>query len=62
MDQEKLGRHIAHLQEVHDDLDKQILNEYIKYGDDALVQSMKKRKLFLKDEIEHFKKNMALMG
>lgn len=52
IDNEKLGRHIEHLQQAHDDLDKKIINEYVKYGNDAVVQDMKKRKLHLKDEIE----------
>ena len=58
----KLEGHIQHLQQVHDDLDKQIKEDYIRYGDDALVQSLKKRKLYLKDEIEHFKKQLEVVG
>ena len=51
-------RYINHLQEVHDDLDKQIKEEYIRYGNDALVQTLKKKKLALKDEIENFRKQV----
>lgn len=58
MNKEKIQNHIDHLQKVHDDLDKQIVQEYIKYGNDALVQTMKKKKLHLKDEIENFKNNL----
>jgi len=56
LNQEKLDRHIQHLQEQHDDLDKQIYDQYKKYGDDVLVQYMKKQKLKIKDEITHLKK------
>lgn len=58
----KLEGHIQHLQQVHDDLDKQIKEDYIRYGNDALVQSLKKRKLHLKDEIERFKKDLEVVG
>lgn len=58
MDSEKVLRHVNHLQEVHDDLDKQIKEQYIRYGNDALVQTLKKKKLALKDEIEHFRKQV----
>ena len=51
----KVERHIKHLQEVHDDLDKEIEKQYKEYGNDALVQTLKKKKLHLKDEIEHLK-------
>ena len=58
----KLEGHIQHLQQVHDDLDKQIKEDYIRYGNDALVQSLKKRKLHLKDEIENYKRSLATVG
>ncbi len=58
----KLEGHIQHLQQVHDDLDKQIKEDYIQYGDDALVQSLKKRKLHLKDEIEYLQSRMLTEG
>lgn len=58
MDSEQTLRHVNHLQQVHDDLDKQIKEEYIRYGNDALVQTLKKKKLALKDEIEHFRKQV----
>jgi hypothetical protein len=51
----KFERHLKHLQEVHDDLDKEIIRQYNKYGDDNLVKVLKKKKLKLKDEIEHLK-------
>ena len=58
----KLERHIDHLQEEHDNLDKQIINEYVKYGDSVLINDLKKRKLSIKDEIELYRKDMANMG
>jgi len=53
-------RHIEHLQEVHDDLDKEIQIQYKQYGDDNLVKTLKKKKLQLKDEIECLKRTNAL--
>lgn len=58
----KVEGHIQHLQEVHDDLDKEIQSQIQKYGDDALVQTLKKKKLHLKDEIEQFKKLLEADG
>jgi hypothetical protein len=58
----KLEGHIEHLQQTHDELDKKIINEYVKYGNDAMVQDMKKRKLHLKDEIENYKKQLETLG
>ena len=49
---------IKHLQEVHDDLDKEIQKQFSQYGNDTLVQTLKKKKLHLKDEIEHYKKTL----
>jgi hypothetical protein len=53
-------RYIEHLQEVHDDLDKEIQIQYKQYGDDNLVKTLKKKKLQLKDEIECLKRTNAL--
>jgi hypothetical protein len=58
MDKEKIQHHIKHLQEMHDDLDKQIVEEFKHYGNDALVSFLKKKKLKLKDEIEGFKSQL----
>lgn len=52
---EKLEHHITHLQKIHDDLDRQIQEDYAKFKNDALVGYLKKKKLQLKDEIERFK-------
>jgi hypothetical protein len=51
----KVERHIKHLQEQHDDLDRKIRDYYDEYGNDAILNTMKKKKLKLKDEIETFK-------
>lgn len=51
----KVERHIKHLQEQHNELDRKIRNYYDEYGEDALLKIMKKKKLKLKDEIENFK-------
>lgn len=58
MDAEKLRHHVKHLQEVHDGLDQQIQRDFEKYKDDALVTSLKKKKLHLRDEIESFKRQI----
>lgn len=55
MDKLKIQHHIKHLQELHDDLDKEIQAQYNHYGEDRLVNELKKKKLKLKDEIESFK-------
>lgn len=51
-------KRIEALQEMHDDLDKDIQEQYKKYGDDMLITYLKKKKLQLKDEIEHLKKQI----
>ena len=56
MDNEKFQRHIQHLQKVHDDLDKEIQEQFKQYGNDALVSTLKKKKLQYKDEIENLKR------
>ncbi len=58
MDSKKIQHHIKHLQDLHDDLDKQIQEEEKHYGNDALVTFLKKKKLKLKDEIEGFKSQL----
>jgi len=58
MDKLKIEHHIKHLQELHDDLDKQIHNEESHHGNDNLVKVLKKKKLKLKDEIEGFKNQL----
>ena len=55
---EKLEHHVKHLQEMHDDLDQQIQEDYVKFKDDALILVLKKKKLHLKDEIEKFKEQI----
>lgn len=58
---EKLEHHIKHLQQEHDDLDRQIQDDYAKHSDDRLVQILKKKKLNLKDEIERFKQQLKVL-
>ena len=59
MDKLSIEHHIKHLEEQHHTLDKEVKEMYIRYGNDALVQSLKKRKLQLKDEIENFKRQLV---
>lgn len=53
-----MKRHIDHLEQIHDDLDKEIQKQILEYGNDALVTTLKKKKLHLKDEIESYKHKM----
>jgi hypothetical protein len=62
VDKNKLERHIYYLQAYHDDLDRQIKEDIRNYKDDALVATLKKKKLNLKDEIEQFKKQLEVVG
>jgi hypothetical protein len=55
MDKMSLEHHLTHLEKVHRELDGEIIKEEKHYGNDALVKSMKKKKLQLKTEIEHLK-------
>jgi hypothetical protein len=59
MDKMKIEHHIKHLQELHDDLDKQIQEEEKHYGNDRMIVVLKKKKLKLKDEIEGFKNQLV---
>jgi uncharacterized protein YdcH (DUF465 family) len=58
MNKTSIKHHIKHLEEQHRELDQKIKIEYIKYGNDSLVNSMKKQKLHLKDEIQNFRKQL----
>jgi hypothetical protein len=58
MNKTSIEHHIKHLEEQHRELDQKIKTEYIKYGNDSLVNSMKKQKLHLKDEIQNFRKQL----
>ena len=58
----KLRGHIDQLQQVHDDLDKQIQEDIKNYKEDRLVIALKKRKLQLKDEIEYYPKELEDLG
>ena len=55
----KIEHHIKHLQQIHEDLDKQIHEEEKHYGNDRLIVVLKKKKLKIKDEIEGFKGQLA---
>ena len=55
MDKLSLEHHLTHLEKVHRELDGEIIKEEKHYGNDALVKTMKKKKLQLKREIENLK-------
>ena len=52
---EKLEHHIKHLQEKHDEFDKEIIELYKHHENDLKIETLKKLKLHLKDEIEAIK-------
>jgi hypothetical protein len=52
VDPGKIEGHIQNLQLQHDTLDKQIQEAVANYVSDEVVNSLKKHKLYLKDEIE----------
>lgn len=58
MDKLKIQHHIKHLQEQHEQLEREILEQQKHYGEDRLVTILKKKKLKVKDEIEDFKKQL----
>lgn len=58
MNIEKLQHHVNHLQQQHDDLDKQIQTDFTNYENDGKLTDLKKKKLHLRDEIELFKKQI----
>lgn len=53
-------KRLEYLKTEHDELDKMIDEEYRIYGNDALVSTLKKKKLKLKDEIEYLKSRMLV--
>ena len=55
---EKLEHHIKHLQEKHDALDKEIQVLHSLHENDLKLETLKKLKLHLKDEIEANKVKM----
>jgi hypothetical protein len=55
---EKNEQYLIQLEKVHRELDAEIIKEEKHYGNDALVTSMKKKKLQLKQEIENLKKQL----
>ena len=59
MDKLKIKHHIKHLQNQHDNLDKQIHEEETHHGNCAVISVLKKNKLKLKDDIEGFKKQIV---
>ena len=61
LDRQKLEHHIKHLQEQHDRLDREIKELYDHHTDDFKVESLKKQKLNIKDDIERLKKQIANM-
>ena len=56
---EKLEHHITHLQEKHDALDKEVQVLHDLHESDLKIETLKKLKLHLKDEIEMYKRKIS---
>lgn len=50
----KITYHVEVLKQRHDELDRQIQEDYKRYVDDMIIERKKKEKLALKDEIEKY--------
>jgi hypothetical protein len=57
-----LQKRLDHLQQEHSELNKIVDKEYNIHTSDAVVHTLKKKKLKLKDEIEKVKKRIENMG
>ena len=57
MDHLSIEHHIQRLETKHKDLELDLMEAHAKYNDN-LASQIKKEKLKLKDEIEHFKKQL----
>jgi hypothetical protein len=55
MSKRELDDFIAHLENIHRNVDKQIEVNFRQYDDDMHLKMLKKKKLELKDQIEHYK-------
>lgn len=58
MTKREMEEFIMHLEDLHQAVDKQIEVNYRQYDDDMHVRMLKKKKLELKDQIEHYKKKL----
>lgn len=52
---ETLEHHISHLEDKHRKIDEDITELYNQRGNDLKIETLKKVKLHIKDEIEQFK-------
>jgi hypothetical protein len=58
---EKIEHHISHLEDKHRKIDEDITVLYNQRGNDLKIETLKKIKLRLKDEIEQFKDQAKLL-
>jgi hypothetical protein len=58
---EKLEHHIKHLEEKHKNVDSDIKKLYEQHGNDLKIETLKKVKLHIKDEIEQTKQKIKDM-
>ena len=59
MNKEKIEHHILHLKEKHDELDNRVAKATEMHSPQFIINTLKKEKLALKDEIEKFKKQIV---
>lgn len=55
---DKLSHHISHLEEKHRKIDNDIIELYNSHGNDLKIETLKKVKLHIKDEIEKYRKDI----
>jgi hypothetical protein len=58
---EKIEYHISYLEEKHRKIDEDIDVLYNQHGNDLKIETLKKIKLHIKDEIEQFKSKAKLL-
>jgi hypothetical protein len=61
MHAESLKHHIKHLEHVHDTLDRKVRALEESYQDNYTIQEIKKKKLYIKDEIERCRHKLTEM-
>lgn len=61
MTKQKLENHISHLEEQHRVLDKEIIERDCHYDESIECTKLKKKKLYIKDQIKKYKKKIELL-
>jgi hypothetical protein len=61
MHADSLIHHISHLENSHNEMDRKIRAMEASYTDNLSIQEMKKKKLYIKEEIERCRQKLAEM-